>query len=391
MELNKKNVLKILGIITFAVVLFALAQRFEALITGLRVLIGLLSPIFIGLALAFIVNVPMKFIERTVFRNKKQRKWVQKIKRPMSLLLTFLLFLAIIAFVMLLVIPELAKTIMVLSVTIPDFLNNVEEWGKSISNDIPGLTEWIKSLQNIKIDWEKISATVWSFFQNGGGNMLLTTVNAATTIFSGIFNAVLGIVFACYVLIQKEMLARQIKRLFYAYLPEKVSDKILEVCRLTNLTFANFLSGQCMEAVILGTLCFIGMSIFRFPYALMISVLVGVLSIIPMFGAFIGVALGAFIILMVSPMQALWFIVFFILLQQIEGNLIYPRVVGNSVGLPAVWVLFAVTVGANTMGLVGILMNIPICSVLYVLLGEVVFKRLRARMRKRNLSADKLR
>lgn len=391
MELNKKNVLRILGIITFAVVLFALAQRFEALITGLRVLIGLLSPIFIGLALAFIVNVPMKFIERTVFRNKKQRKWVQKIKRPMSLLLTFLLFLAIIAFVMLLVIPELAKTIMVLSVTIPDFLNNVEEWGKSISDDIPGLTEWIKSLQNIKIDWEKISATVWSFFQNGGGNMLLTTVNAATTIFSGIFNAVLGIVFACYVLIQKEMLARQIKRLFYAYLPEKVSDKILEVCRLTNLTFANFLSGQCMEAVILGTLCFIGMSIFRFPYALMISVLVGVLSIIPMFGAFIGVALGAFIILMVSPMQALWFIVFFIVLQQIEGNLIYPRVVGNSVGLPAVWVLFAVTVGANTMGLVGILMNIPICSVLYVLLGEVVFKRLRARMRKRNLSADKLR
>ncbi len=391
MELNKKNVLKILGIITFAVVLFALAQRFEALITGLRVLIGLLSPIFIGLALAFIVNVPMKFIERTVFRNKKQRKWVQKIKRPMSLLLTFLLFLAIIAFVMLLVIPELAKTIMVLSVTIPDFLNNVEEWGKSISNDIPGLTEWIKSLQNIKIDWEKISATVWSFFQNGGGNMLLTTVNAATTIFSGIFNAVLGIVFACYVLIQKEMLARQIKRVFYAYLPEKVSDKILEVCRLTNLTFANFLSGQCMEAVILGTLCFIGMSIFRFQYALMISVLVGVLSIIPMFGAFIGVALGAFIILMVSPMQALWFIVFFIVLQQIEGNLIYPRVVGNSVGLPAVWVLFAVTVGANTMGLVGILMNIPICSVLYVLLGEVVFKRLRARMRKRNLSADKLR
>mgnify|MGYP002510635601 CR=1 FL=1 len=391
MELNRKNVLKILGIIAFAILLFGLVQRFEAVVITVRIVLGLLSPILIGLALAFIINVPMSFIERTVFRNKKQKKWIKRFKRPISLIITILLILAIIAFIMLLVIPELAKTIMVLSVTIPDFLNNLEEWGKIVSQDIPGLTEWVQSLQNIKIDWEKISSTVWSFFQNGGGNMLINTFNAATTIFNGIFNAVLGIVFACYVLIQKEMLSRQIKRLFYAYLPEHVSDKIVEVCQLSNRTFANFLSGQCMEAVILGTLCFIGMSIFRFPYALMISVLVGALSIIPMFGAFIGVALGAFIILMVSPMQALWFIIFFIVLQQIEGNLIYPRVVGNSVGLPSVWVLFAATVGANMMGLVGLLIKIPLCSVIYTLLGEVVFKRLKKRMRTKKLPAEKLR
>lgn len=391
MELNRKNVLKILGIIAFAILLFGLVQRFETVVITVQIALGLLSPILIGLALAFIINVPMSFIERTVFRNKKQKKWIKRFKRPISLIITLLLILAIIAFIMLLVIPELAKTIMVLSVTIPDFLNNLEEWGKIVSQDIPGLTEWVQSLQNIKIDWEKISSTVWSFFQNGGGNMLINTFNAATTIFNGIFNAVLGIVFACYVLIQKEMLSRQIKRLFYAYLPEHVSDKIMEVCQLSNRTFANFLSGQCMEAVILGTLCFIGMSIFRFPYALMISVLVGALSIIPMFGAFIGVALGAFIILMVSPMQALWFIIFFIVLQQIEGNLIYPRVVGNSVGLPSVWVLFAATVGANMMGLVGLLINIPLCSVIYTLLGEVVFKRLKKRMRTKKLPAEKLR
>lgn len=391
MELNKKNILRILGIITFAIVLFGLVQRFETVVLTVQIVLGLLSPILIGLALAFIINVPMSFIERTVFRNKKQKKWIAKAKRPCSLIITVLLILALVAFIMLLVVPELAKTIMVLSVTIPDFLNNLEEWGRNISKDIPGLTEWVHSLQNIKIDWDKIGSTVFSFFQNGGGNMLLTTFNAATTIFNGILNAVLGIVFACYVLIQKEMLARQMKRLFYAYLPERVSDKILEVCRLSNRTFANFLSGQCMEAVILGTLCFIGMSIFRFPYALMISVLVGALSIIPMFGAFIGVALGGFIILMVSPVQAFWFVVFFIVLQQIEGNLIYPRVVGSSVGLPSVWVLFAATVGANTMGLVGLLINIPLCSVIYTLLGEVVFKRLKNRMRKKKLSAEKLR
>ncbi len=391
MELNKKNVLKILGIIAFAVVLFGLVQRFEAVVVSFQLVLGFLSPILIGLALAFIINVPMNFIERTIFRNKKQKKWIAKVKRPASLVITILLILAIIAFIMLLVIPELAKTIMVLSVTIPDFLNNLEEWGKTVSKDIPGLTEWVQGLQNIKVDWDKISATIWSFFQNGGGNMLLTTFNAATTIFNGIFNAVLGIVFACYVLIQKEMLARQIKRLFYAYLPERISDKILEICRLSNRTFANFLSGQCMEAVILGTLCFIGMSIFRFPYALMISVLVGALSIIPMFGAFIGVAVGAFIILMVSPIQAFWFVVFFIVLQQIEGNLIYPRVVGSSVGLPSVWVLFAATVGANAMGLVGLLINIPLCSVIYTLLGEVVFKRLKKHMRQKKLTAEKLR
>lgn len=387
MELNKNNIKKILLIIAAAIALFCIGQQIEAVFSGIRIVFGLLSPLIIGLALAFIINVPMSAIERSLFRNKKNRKWIRLIKRPASLVITVLLILAAIAVISFLIIPELTRTFGILSSALPAFFNELEEWAKQFSDSIPELDDWIA---NLKVDWEQIGSTIVAFLQNGGGNMLLSTFNAATSIFSGIVNAVIGIVFACYILIQKELLGRQVKHFLYAYLPETAADKTLRVCSLSAKMFSNFLSGQCVEAVILGTLCFIGMSIFRFPYAMMISVMVGFLAIIPMFGAYIGVALGAFIILMVSPVQAFWFIIFFIVLQQIEGNLIYPKVVGSSVGLPAVWVLFAVTVGANTMGIVGMLIMIPICSVIYTLLGENIFKRLRTKIRRKKLDADKL-
>ena len=212
--------------------------------------------------------------------------------------------------------------------------------------------------------------------QNGAGNVLSTTVNVAASIFNGVVTAFLAIVFSFYLLTNKEKLGSQIKQLLYAVLKEEHADYIIRVGRMANKTFANFLSGQCVEAVILGSLFFVSMSILQFPYALMISVLIGFTALIPVFGAFIGCAVGAFLILLVSPIRAFWFIVLFLCLQQFEGNVIYPKVVGTSIGLPGIWVLAAVTIGGGVGGLVGVLLSVPVASVLYALLRRDVHKRL---------------
>ena len=206
--------------------------------------------------------------------------------------------------------------------------------------------------------------------------MLSSTVSAAMSIISGVTTFFIGFVFAIYILLQKETLSRQFKKLMRAYLPEAVTDRTLEILHLIYETFSSFFAGQCLEAVILGTMFFIVLSIFQLPYALLIGVLIAFTALIPLFGAFIGCAIGAFLMLMVEPLNALVFLIIFFVLQQLEGNLIYPHVVGNSVGLPSIWVLVAVTIGGSTMGIVGMLVFIPVCSVLYTLLREAVNKRL---------------
>ena len=211
--------------------------------------------------------------------------------------------------------------------------------------------------------------------QNLAGTLVNSTVIVATNVAHAVITLILGIVFAINILAEKEKLKSQVKRVLYAYLPQKPTDKFVKVCNLTNHAFSNFIVGQCTEACILGTLCFIGMCIFRFPYALLISVLVAFMALIPIFGSFLSVSIGALLILVVSPIQAFWFVVFFIVLQQVEGNFIFPRVVGSKIGLPALWVLAAITIGGNVFGLVGMIVNIPICSVLYTILREDVKKR----------------
>ena len=204
-------------------------------------------------------------------------------------------------------------------------------------------------------------------------------MSVASSIIGGLANTVLGMIFAIYVLLQKEKLSAVCKKLLYAWLPEHPVDTVVEVARLVQKTFSNFISGQCLEACILGLMFFISMSLFRMPYAAVISMLIAVTSLIPIFGAFIGCILGAFLILISNPMQAVWFIVLFLVLQQIEGNLIYPHVVGNSVGLPSIWVLVAVTTGASTMGVLGMLINIPLFSVIYTLLRRSSNEQIRKR------------
>lgn len=388
MNLNRNNILKIMGLIVFTILLYVGLQNTTLFVNAARYLFGLLSPFMIGGCIAFVLNVPMRFFEKNLFARVMKRKENNsgKLKRTLSLILALVVVWSVISIVLFLVVPELYQSIAAIgrelsyaSVRIPQLLDEVIAY-------LPMFEETIDSIKDsiLDIDWKAIGSMLLEFFRNG--NILSNTVSIATSVVSGVTNVIIGIVFAIYILMQKENLGRQFRRLFYAFFPEKIVDRFLEICRLTAVSFNSFLSGQCVEAIILGMMFFITMSLFKMPYALVIAVLIGITALIPMFGAFIGCIVGAFLILIVSPMKALWFIILFLVLQQIEGNIIYPRVVGSSVGLPSIWVLAAVTLGASFGGVLGILFAIPIFSVLYTLLRADV----RSRIQERKIAQDKI-
>lgn len=376
MDLNRSNMKKIIGIIAVSIVLFLGLQNIHLVLEGLGTLYSILSPIIIGLCTAFILNVLLKLFEDKIFAflNKKNRKVWQALRRPVCLILTLVVVTGIVMFVMFLIIPELKRTIELLVSNMPQYAQNLEYWSMNMMERF-GLGNM--QLSAMQIDWDKITNMVTDFLKNWSGDFLNTTVGVTTSIFSGVFNFIMGFIFSIYVLLQKRNAGTPVPaahaRVFTRAAPV---DRFVEICHISNRIFSNFVSGQFLEAVIIGLLCFIGMKLFRFPYATMISVLVGFTALIPMFGAFIGTAIGAFLILMVSPMKALWFIVFIIVLQQLEGNIIYPRVVGTSIGLPGIWVLVAVLLGTSLFGVMGLLLGVPTCSVLYCLLREAVHKRL---------------
>lgn len=374
MELNKNTIKKIMGIITFAVLLFVGAQRFDVVLYFVRYLFGLISPFVLGAAIAFILNVPMRGIENKLLSKIKKLK-NPKVKRTFSLLLTLLLMTGIIFLVAFLIIPEVGRTIQVIVYEkFPDFIERIQREYSDLLVQYPEILEY---LDNYELDWKQIGEGIVNFMRNSGTSMLQSTFGIASSILGGVINFFLGFIFAIYILIQKERLGRQIKKLFYAYLPKKVTDKFLSICSLSSKTFSSFLSGQCVEAVILGLMFFFTLSILRFPYALLIGVAIGFLALIPIFGAFVGCFIGAFLIIIVDPIKAFWFLIIFLIIQQIEGNLIYPRVVGSSVGLPSMWVLVAVTIGGNIMGVAGMLIFIPMTSVIYTLTREAVNHRLK--------------
>lgn len=392
MQLDKENIKKIVGIVSFAILLNWGLKNTEFIGKLMGLAIGLVLPFLIGGSLASIINVPMRFLERKLFdepyakRKKPQQKknipetppiwW--RLKRPLSLILSLILVIGVIFVGMFLIVPEIADSFSTIAVSIKQFPEQVHRWSLQLMDYMPQIAVWLEQLdQNMDIDWQKTIMEAISFLQNGAGNVLSTTFNVAASIFSGIVTGFLAIVFSFYLLLNKEKLGGQIKQILYAYMKDEHVDYIVRVGRMANKTFSSFLSGQCIEAVILGSLFFVAMTIFRFPYALMISVLIAFTALIPVFGAFIGCIVGAFLILLLNPIQAIWFVVLFLVLQQFEGNVIYPKVVGGSVGLPAMWVLVAVTLGGSTMGVVGMLVNIPLFSVLYSLFREAVKNRLK--------------
>jgi predicted PurR-regulated permease PerM len=379
MELNKSNIKKILGIITFTVLLYVGLQHLDIVIGALYFCLNLAFPFILGAAIAFIINVPMRAIENRLFTRKSVRNSFQrKMKRPLSLIITLILVFGVIVLVMLLVVPEIINTIRTISQSniLSDFFNRVEGDYIQLVYKYPYLKDFI----NIDtIDWQGLIKNIYAFIMNSVADILQSTFSTAFSIFGGMIDFFLGFIFAIYILAQKEKLGKQARKLMYAYLPEKFVNKTLSIGSLAESTFSKFLSGQCLEAVILGLMFFVAMSIFRFPYALLISVLIGFTALIPIFGAFIGCVIGAFLILIVNPLTALLFILMFVILQQIEGNFIYPHVVGGSIGLPSMWVLVAVTIGGSTMGVAGMLIFIPMFSVIYTLLREATNHRLRLR------------
>ena len=379
MNLNKKNLRKIRGLILFTALMILVLMKFDLLCSMLVFLVGILRPFIVGGMIAFVINIPMNFFEKILFGKEKQKvkpnKFLLKGSRGISLAMAYLTVVLVITLVILTVIPQLAGTIKVLTNKIPTFWDQMIKQLEVIFAANPTLMELLGNYENLEIDWKSLINTVVSFLQNGVGSMLNSTFSVASSIISSTVNFFISLIFSIYILVQKEKLANQFDRVLKAYSSHKVYKSTRKVLTLLNRNFSNFITGQCTEAVILGLMFVVTMTLFRFDYAVMIGVLIAFTALIPIVGAFIGCFVGAFLMLVDDPMKAFWFVILFIVLQQVEGNLIYPHVVGNSVGLPSIWVLAAVTVGGSLMGVLGMLIFIPLLSTVYVLLREDVNRK----------------
>ena len=347
---------------------------------ALSFLTGILKPFILGGALAFILNLPLSFLEKKVFRNLKGRG--EKFKRPLSIFLSLVFVLLLILILLLTVVPEVISAFESIISSIPSLVTRVESW----SNDVltPVLKNNPELLKSLETNWDSLLSKSLSFLKDGLSALLSSTLVAANSLISSITSFVVALIFAIYVLGDKERMERQFRSLLKAYTSKETEEYVLHVFSVLHRSFSSFISGQCLEAVILGSIFILVLSILRFPYSVMIGVVVMFSALLPIVGAFIACFFGAFIILLSSPVKALYFVVIFLIIQQLENNLIYPRVVGSSVGLPALWVFFAVTLGGALFGVVGMLFFIPVFSAVFVLLKEDVGRRIRWKEEKEN-------
>ena len=382
MNLDKENTRKIRGIILFTGVVVLALIKFDLLWETLVLIWEILQPFVVGGMMAFVANLPMTFFEKKVLgKLGKKRKhapaegYVSSLRRGFSILLAYLVVVLLITLVSAAVIPQLIATVAVIAEKAPAFFQNALLQIQRLLENNPKLLAYISEFDLQKLDWNSIMDSVVNFLKSGMGNMLSSTFTVASGIVSGTVNGFIALVFSVYILAQKEKLGEQFKRVLRAYTSQRINDGVLHVCTLLYRNFSNFIIGQCTEAVILGLMFIVSMTIFRFDYAVMIGVLIAFTALIPIVGAFVGCFVGAFVMLVDDPVKAIWFVVLFIVLQQIEGNLIYPHVVGNSVGLPSIWVLAAVTIGGSLMGIFGMLVFIPLLSTVYMLLRENVNRR----------------
>lgn len=372
--MDKQKVKSIRGLILFAAVVILGIIYSREVLNVLSLLVVFVKPFIVGAAIAFVLNILMSRIERICF-SKADGGFIAKIKRPISICGSLLLIVLVVTLVVLIVFPQLGRTIKEIGMQIPVFLNEAYVWLEKQFVAYPEILKQLGRLEEMEFDWNSIISAVAGFMTNGLGSVITSTFTVASSIVGGVVNAVIAFIFAFYILAQKEKLSDQFNRMLMAYFKKDIYTYVKKVLSLLHKNFSNFITGQCLEAVILGTMFFVVLTIFRFPYALLIGVLIAFTALIPIVGAFIGCAVGVFLIFMDDPMKALWFLVIFLVLQQLEGNLIYPKVVGNSVGLPSIWVLVAVSVGGSMMGVLGMLMFIPIVSTLYVLLREDINRR----------------
>ena len=383
MHIDKKTVRNLFLVAVGAIAFYWILHETEQFRNLWSAFTGMISPFVLGAAIAFIMNVPVRAIERPL-------GFIQKdgLRRTAAILLTLVVVVLVIVGVVWLLIPQITETIQLLIPKLTDFFLRMENRILIFLEENPDLLKWVTETTDLQsLDWSGLIQKAVTMIKDSVSVIATSAFSAVGGVTSAIVDLVIGLVFALYCLARKEVLARQGRRILYAIFPERFSDEVIRVLRLTNSTFSNFISGQCLEAVILGALFAVCMSIFKMPYVPLISVLIAVTALIPLVGAFVGCFLGAFFILVNDPFQALIFVAMFLVLQQIEGNLIYPKVVGTSIGLPGMWVLVAVTVGGDLMGVAGMLVMIPISSVLYALVREFTNKRIA----ERGIDPEKLR
>ncbi|SER00384.1 Predicted PurR-regulated permease PerM [Lachnospiraceae bacterium NE2001] len=369
------------------IIAFFAFYHIEKIWAALKNLVNVFMPFILGAAIAFVLNVPLRWIERGLFKDREKysgRRW-NGLRRALALVITILGALILLGLLLYMVIPQLADTVSQLVRQIPSGIRNISAWAEDTFNKYPVVQEIIEQLAE---SWQEILESLTSSIKTTVNGALEGGINAVTGIVSGVVNFLIGFIFSLYILVQKEKLGIQAKKILYAFFDDRFVKEMLEVAELASKTFSNFISGQCVEAMILGLMFGVSMLIFGLPYASLISVLIGALSLIPIVGAFIGCGIGVLLILLVSPMKALIFLILFLVLQQIEGNLIYPKVVGSSVGLPGIWVLVSVTVGGTLFGVKGMVVVIPLVSVCYALFRRYIYKKLEEKGVDKNLGEE---
>ena len=375
MNIDKKTIRNLFLIAAGCICFYFILNETDKLRGAWSGLMGLLSPFLLGAAIAFILNVPMRGIEAKLGKIKSDG-----LRRATAILLTLLSFVVVIVGVVLLLIPQIGATFEILAPKIVAFFQRIQESILGFLKENPDLLKTVSSFVDLeKLNLGGIIEKTMNLLGNSMSSIATSTLSVVGGITGAMVDGLIGLVFAFYCLASKETLGRQGKKLLYAFLPERISDETLRILALTNRTFSSFISGQCVEACILGGMFAVTLFILRMPYVTLISVLIAVTALIPLVGGFIGCFFGAFFILVNNPMQALIFVIVFLVIQQIEGNLIYPKVVGGSIGLPGMWVLAAVTIGGDLMGVVGMFLMIPLSSVIYALLREITNKRLASR------------
>jgi len=369
-------------LITYAIVLAYVFLNLDTVWNVVVTIIDLIKPFIIGVCIAFVLNIPMKFFEeKVVGKLTKERS---KLKRPLSLIITIVVLVGLIIGLMTFVIPQLAESCSTLVKNVPEYVDSLEKFmNKNINSKELLSSDVIQEVYNKILS---MGQNIIKIIGQVAGVIVSHALDITMGVTSTIINIVMAFIVSIYILLSKEKLSNQIKKILYAYMKKENVIRFLKVSKIANIKFTNFVRSQVIEACILGVLCFIGMKICSMPYALLISTIIGVTALVPIFGAFVGAILSAFIVLMVSPIKVILFAIIFVVIQQIEGNLIYPFVVGNSIGLSALWVLFAITVGGNAFGVVGMLIGVPLFGVLYTLISITTNKRLE----KRNINIEEI-
>ena len=376
MKLDKENTKQILKIVVIAIILFMALLNIQTVWNGIKYFLDIISPFIWGLAIAFVLNIFMTIYEKDITIKGTKNKKIKgksknsKARRGLSIFLAIVTIIAVITLILILIIPQFFEVIKNLISNIPNFLEDTKNFAIDMTIRFPEVNNFIQSIQ---IDTDMLKENLMDISKD----VLDITIAQASNLISTIFNFIVAIVFAVYILANKESLKLQAKKFIYARIDKEKADYVLKVCRLARDSFRSFLTGQAKEAVILGSLCAIGMFVLGIPYAGPIGALTAITAFIPIVGAFISGFIGAVLIVAVEPIKAFIFIIFIIVLQQVEGNLIYPHVVGKNIGLPSIWVLVAITIGGSLFGIMGMIVGLPVVSIIYAIVSEDTNKKLK--------------